>query len=472
MNNIFSLLIAACLFSSSAVAADKTAITISAAPLELGFSDAFNKKFYEKKYFGLAVTGTTVVVAGAVSYFTAGAGAPVAAGGVSTIASWVGGGRAGSYMAGLSTIGSAFGGNAMLGAAILNGVSVATIGGGSTFATLSAAQKGLAMASVSATLLDGVAVVNGTGTGSLNYIVALPTPKRIGSKRMRLLVDNLDELGRDERELSAKIDELANNLVKEQAKNIFYDKDKIANKITETEEKRKILKKKRLELEGNILSQAKNALKTTVITEDMVLLGILSKGLGRNSLFASLVERIPADNVKDGGYVHYLKAVAKIEGNQIDQALKLLELSSTHNPYAIEPTILRLNILANMGFDRKKDEMIAVVSKASKMFDAAKYVTPYSLVSLHYRVGSSALKHKDYSLAEDQFNQALRERSLFEKYGPNNSIDEIIRIGLANAYYGQGRKSEAEDIVIRLLEKAKDGSAREVICQQLVEKCV
>jgi hypothetical protein len=60
---------------------------------DLGFESAFPRKIYQKKYFGLAFTGVTVVAAGALTYFTAGAGAPAAATGVSTVASWVAGGE-------------------------------------------------------------------------------------------------------------------------------------------------------------------------------------------------------------------------------------------------------------------------------------------------------------------------------------------------------------------------------------------
>lgn len=88
----------------------------SEAEMDLGFEAAFPRPFYQKKYFGLAVTGASIVAAGTVTYFTGGAGAPAAATGVSTVASWVAGGGAGSYMAGLSTIGGWFGGNAILGA--------------------------------------------------------------------------------------------------------------------------------------------------------------------------------------------------------------------------------------------------------------------------------------------------------------------------------------------------------------------
>lgn len=105
------------------------------------------------------VTGTAIVAAGTFTYFTAGAGAPAAATGVSTVASWVAGGGAGSYMAGLSTIGGWFGGNAMLGSAILNGISLGTAGG-MVVGALSAGQKALALGATAATAMDGIAIIS------------------------------------------------------------------------------------------------------------------------------------------------------------------------------------------------------------------------------------------------------------------------------------------------------------------------
>src|SRR5574344_288531 len=58
----------------------------------IDYESVYRKKLYEKSYFGLAITGASIIGAGAFSYFTAGTGAPVAATGVSTVASWVAGG--------------------------------------------------------------------------------------------------------------------------------------------------------------------------------------------------------------------------------------------------------------------------------------------------------------------------------------------------------------------------------------------
>ena len=56
-----------------------SATATTAGHADLGFESAFPRKIYQKKYFGLAITGVTIVAAGTFSYLTAGAGAPVAA---------------------------------------------------------------------------------------------------------------------------------------------------------------------------------------------------------------------------------------------------------------------------------------------------------------------------------------------------------------------------------------------------------
>ena len=160
---------------------------------DLGFETAFHRPFYKKKSFGLVITGTTMVAAGAFSYFTAGAGAPPAAAGVSTVASWVAGGGAGSYMAGASVVGGWFGGNAMLGAAVLNGISLGTVGAAGTWASLSAGQKALALASTTATLLDGIAVVSNPKTNQIEWRVILPVPISLANEHTRKLLAALEE---------------------------------------------------------------------------------------------------------------------------------------------------------------------------------------------------------------------------------------------------------------------------------------
>ncbi len=121
---------------------------------EISFRVIYPKSLWTKSYFSWVVLGATIVGGGAFTYFTAGAGAPAAATGVSAVASSIAGGGAGSYMAGLSMVGGVVGGNAITGAAILNGISYGIIGGSmGKFAALSAAAKFGVIANVSATVI-------------------------------------------------------------------------------------------------------------------------------------------------------------------------------------------------------------------------------------------------------------------------------------------------------------------------------
>ncbi len=83
--------------------------------------------FLESNAFIYGTIGLSAIVGVVVTYMSAGAGAPAVATGMSSIATWAGGSGVGSYMAGLSTIGGFFGGNAITGAAVLNGVSFLTV---------------------------------------------------------------------------------------------------------------------------------------------------------------------------------------------------------------------------------------------------------------------------------------------------------------------------------------------------------
>jgi len=255
------------------VYANKAIFRESKSLTSLSFQSVFPKPIYRKSYFGLVLTGATIATAGAFTYFTAGAGAPVAAAGVSSVASWVAGGGAGSYMAGLSTIGGWFGGNAMLGSAILNGISIGVTGGGAAFATLPAAAQVGVMASVTASALDGVALVQDPKTKNLSYQIRLTVPKELGSKEVRLLTKRLYEV---------------------EAKLLEADASK--NEKTYLD-----LVKQKNALLREAVARGDAALKKGSSNEDLLVLGIVSKKAGRYDLSEKLVNKIPADKMEDTG---------------------------------------------------------------------------------------------------------------------------------------------------------------------------
>jgi len=178
---------------------------------DIDFKHIYPKAFYKKSYFGFLITGVAVIGAGAFTYVTAGAGAPAAATGVSSVASFIAGGGAGSYMAGLSVVGGWVGGNAMVGAAILNGISIGMFG--SSLAGLSVLGKLSILSSVTASGLDGVAFFSNPETKELEYRIRLQIPKDLGSKATREIVDKIYDVDSDMQDAINDNDSIKQNLL-------------------------------------------------------------------------------------------------------------------------------------------------------------------------------------------------------------------------------------------------------------------
>jgi hypothetical protein len=480
MNKKIFCAIFALTVSGAAIASDSMKAVPVKNALALSFGEVFPKHFYEKKYFGAAITGTTVVAAGAWTFFTAGTGAPAAAAGVSTVASWIGGAGAGSYMAGLSTLGGMFGGNAILGASILNGLSFGLVGGGAAFSTLPAIGKAAVIASVSASVLDGVALVDNPKTTNLKFRVATSVPKNLGSNEVRKLVDERERISKEGLELGSDLDQLAKlkksiegyRIEGSAAKLIESASRELTDRTSKLEQKREELVKDRDQLEKFIVNLAEQVNKEERRVDDLVVLGILSKNLGRSDLFESLISRVTSKYVTDAGYLNYLKSVAKIEKGELRDATKLLKESWSQNPYAIEQPLLLVNILGDQGFKKNQKEILDISKRAVKQFDSDKYATPYTLVSLHFRIGTFALRDKQYSLAETEYKAALANRTLWNKYVSSNQLDNLIELGIANALYGQGQVREARTHLDKVLGRSDDKTAKDFYCSQYAGGCV
>jgi tetratricopeptide (TPR) repeat protein len=407
---------------------------------DVSFRSVYPKPLYRKNYFGLAITGTAVVGAGAFTYFTAGAGAPIAATGVSSVASLIGGGGAGSYMAGLSTLGGWFGGNAMLGSAILNGISIGVVGGGTSFASLPALGKVGVLASVTASAMDGVIVFQNTETKNLSYRIRLTVPEDLGTETVRQLATQLREI--EKQMLDA-------DLAKDGAsfKQLAARKDAILQATLEI---------------------GQSALRDGASNEDQLVLCIIAKNAGKAELFDRLLGKISVatEKMTDTGFVEYLQAVADIERGNPSDATNRLHRSWRNNPYAVEQPLLLINILGSESFRSHEDEIRTIVELATKNFDSEKYATSYSLVSLHYRLATMYLLDHNYSMAEAYFNNAYEKLSIFQKHIGSNSIKSTIRIGIANALYGQNKKDEAIELLGKILSDTKDKSERDYIMSQ------
>jgi len=166
--------------------------------VHLRFKDVYNRPFYSKSWFVPVAVGGALAAGAVFTVYTGGTGAPAAGAGVSTTASAIAGGGAGSYMAGLSIVGSWFGGNAILGAAILNGISAGVLGTVSSAgvkAVGGAAFKTIALASGRFTQI--VLTIEDGNRTEVIYSYPVMLSHDIGSKETRAVLDDLKEAHKD-----------------------------------------------------------------------------------------------------------------------------------------------------------------------------------------------------------------------------------------------------------------------------------
>jgi tetratricopeptide (TPR) repeat protein len=421
---------------------------------DLSFAGVFPKPFYQKTYFAWLVLGASIVVAGTISYFTAGAGAPAAATGVSTVASTIAGGGAGSYMAGLSIVGGWFGGNAMLGSAILNGIAFGLGGGGAAFASLTAIGKVGVLSSVTATALDGVLVYLPPEKKEIVYRVRLTVPDRIGSSDVKDLVDELNEAEADLVKIASKLEKARSN----------SDEEKVAELTRESRD----LVATRKQLLDEAAQRADAALTADVGVEDLLVLAILSKNAGKEQSFQKLLRRIPAERVMNRSYLDYLAAVTRIERGEIKPSDALLRRSWGASPYAVEPALLLVHVLGHNGFTKSERAILEVVSRAEKQFDRDEYASSYSLLALYYRVAAMYFMDKRYQEAQEYYEKAYKELPWTQKYFGNKQLKNLIRLGIANSLYGQNQRQSAQELFAKLLKDAETDEEKELLRSQFV----
>lgn len=385
---------------------------------DVDFTHIYPKAFYKKSYFGFVITGATVVASGAFVYFTAGAGAPTAAAGTSAVASWAAGGGAGSYMAGLSTVGGWFGGNAVLGAAILNGISIGTVGGGAAFSTLSVLGKVGVMASVTATGLDGVAYFSNPETKNLEYKVKASIPKKLGSKDTRQLVDNIYDT-------EEKINEALENGDKAKQKAFFELKSEYNKNAIE-------LLKQQLHKEDN--------------QEDLIVLGIIAWNNSEYKLFDEAMSKIDVSKLKNTGFLNYLYALQSLSKGDTEKTFAYLDNSKDENKYALEPVILYINVLGNKDFIRHESKIESLVKHAEENFDSDKYSTAYSLVGVYYRTATFYFNNKRYAKAEEYYKKAEDKLGLMQKHFFGKELKHTINLGVANSLYMQNKTASSDEI--------------------------
>jgi hypothetical protein len=405
---------------------------------DLSFHGVFPQALHKKSYFGWVILGTSIVAGAAISYATAGAGAPAAATGVSTVASAVAGGGAGSYMAGLSMIGGWVGGNAMVGAAILNGISFGLGGGSAAYAGLSTIGKVGVLSSVTATALDGVLVYRPQAATALSYRIRLAVPNNIGSEDVEKLAEAFNE--NDE------------NILKAGAKK---DKDEWA-----------VANDARKELVAKALSKGEDARRIGASPEDLLVLGLLNKNAGNAKLGDALIAKIPQADLSGAGYLDYLKAVIEVEHGRLSMAKALLRQARRSDQYAIEPALLLINILGHQDFQKNKFEIIGIVEKTKDTFDNDKYQTGYGMLAINYRVASMYFNAKKYQEAQWWYEAAYKSIPFTQKHFGDQRVRNLVRLGIANSLHGQGKIAEANQVMNETLNDADDYDEKQSLLVQ------
>jgi tetratricopeptide (TPR) repeat protein len=394
---------------------------------DIDFETIYPKEFYKKSYFGWVITGVAVVGAGAFTYFTAGAGAPAAATGASAVATWVAGGGAGSYMAGLSMIGSWFGGNAILGAAILNGLSIGAIGGGlgAKVATMGILAKVGIGLSVTALGLDGIAYFKNPKTDQLEYRVRVVIPKDVGSKDVRDLVDKIYAA-------KEKIQDALENENGREQKNAFDELAKYKN-------------------DGIVKLRTKLATGDTN-PEDLLVLGIIASNEAEYALFDKALRQLDRSEIKNMGFLYYLDALNSLYHADEKASLLNLQNSSDENKYALEPIALQINLLGYSNFAQNEVKIEELVKFAEDNFDSDDYATPLSMVSIYYRVGTLYFINGRYAKAQQYYEKAKDELGFLQKHFFGKQLKHTIELSIANAMHKAGKTGMASKVYNEIID--------------------
>ncbi|HNZ78379.1 MAG TPA: tetratricopeptide repeat protein [Bacilli bacterium] len=398
---------------------------------EISFRTLYPKPIYKKGYFPIIILGSTIVAGGAMTYFTGGAGAPAAATGVGTVASWIGGGGAGSYMAGLSTVGSMLGGNAITGAVILNGLSYGLVGGTmGKFAALSAISKFGVIANVTATTIDGVAILSKSDAATLYYTVRIPIPKNLGSKKTRKLVNEIYENEEKKLEAMENHDETAAIRYKEINDALMKSAEKILADVFKN----------------------KNPSQ-----EDILVLGIINYQAGNVQKFQEAMRWFSSNKLGPDkrSYIDYLTAISYLLDGNEKHAIQFLDRSSRQEPYVLESQTLAINILGS-NFQKNEDLIIQRIKFMEKHYDDDKYSGQYSLMAPYYRLATIYYNQQKFSQARKFYERALDEIGFIQGLlDSGESLKRQIKLGIVNCYYQQGDKYKANELYTKIIDGLK-----------------
>ena len=405
---------------------------------DITFAKIYPKPIWEKSYFSWIVLATTIVIAGAVSYFTAGAGAPEAAAGVSTVASWIGGGGAGSYMAGLSTVGSVVGGNVMVGAAILNGISLGTIGWGAGKTTLALASK---IAVITDCSLNGFVIIKSSSQKDAIYIFDIKLPKGIGDEKIQMLVNNIYEIYDKQQDLLEKKHFEEANLLNETI-NKFY-------------------------LLGNKLLK-KELIKNSPDIYNLIVLGIIAYKTGNLELYQEALNTILVykEKIRKRSFLDYLLGIyyLSIPNNKenVNKAFNYFQQSYYEENYVIEPILVIIDILAQ-NYYKNKILITSWVKNAVENYDEDKYEGK-NLFNLYYKAAAVSFLNNDWTMAITYYKKAYDKLGIIGKLiWTTKPIKKQIKLYIAICYKNLQKYQKAKEYFSEALALCENNKEKQEI---------
>lgn len=430
--------------------------TANASSTNLGFSDVYQKGIMETGYKYPIYIGTGMIIAGtvaAITVVTAGTGAPAAVMGSSKVAALVAGGGQGSYMAGLSTIGGWVGGNAITGAAILNGTIVGLTGG-----------SGIGLiTTATAMAVDGYAFSKDLATSEIFFETRLPYQGlSIGSKnvtdsieRINTLITEVNKLQNDLITKDLQIAEIKNTLDKEN-EDLFF----LINNRKQISDRAFFLNDQIDSMESNQIEHLKRLVENKDIreVEDIIVLSIVAWNVNNYGLFSQALESIDINKLERKGYFYYLKALESINNENIEKAVYYSLKSINDSKYALEPYFLAVMVL---GSDIKNNQpLIELLSNhAINNHSSGKYKSKLTKATFLNRLSSIYFEAEDYEQSKYYANMSIDKLGPLQRRGIVWKADEatqLFKIQLANSKYMLGEVDEANNIYKKIIDSSTD----------------
>jgi tetratricopeptide (TPR) repeat protein len=373
------------------------------------FKNVYNKAFYKNPWITGGLISAAAAAAAVFVVYTGGAGAPIAGTGVSTISSWLAGGGAGSYMAGLSILGNTFGGNAILGAAILNGASAATIGGVAGKGLISTASK-LALGVLAA---GEIAILLGEDGVIYGYSIVIPMSKKIGGDLSKQIVDRMAKMNKDLEEEKISTQEYLNW-------KSFVHKSVIRN------------------------FRSKN-------TEDAIVSVMVLHNLGYIDDFIKYTKKLPEVHIEKNSFIFYLKSIASLLDGNYKRAQYFSNKVMIFEPKVLEAVLI--NAIANFNINRKKFGEASYSYKTEiDNFSNYYYTTPNSKLNGYLLLANlSEMSSEEKSFFRPKEKSAKNALKFYELSFKETSLigdkekKASICASIGNAHYRLGNRKEAKE---------------------------